>query len=137
MSNINNTGRNILSVMAGVITSSLLFMLAGLIMLLFIASKVKGHGEESDFAENTDTISIGMIAAMFICCLMGGYVTGRISTKSDVIHGSITAAVLIFLLAYISNFSLSGGDVINYLLIIPFTLAGTFWAIRMKKRNKI
>ena len=137
MSNTNNTIRNILSVVAGVITSSLLFMLAGLIMLLFIASKVKGHGEESDFAETTDTVSIGMIAAMFICCLLGGFVTGRISTKSDVIHGSITAAVLVFLLAYISNFSFNGSDIINYLLILPFTLAGTFWAIRMKKRNNI
>lgn len=105
-------------------------------MLLFIASKAKGHGEESDFAKTSDSISIGMIAAMFICCLLGGFVTGRISTKSDVIHGSITAAVLIFLLAYISNFSFTGTDVINYLLIIPSTLAGTFWAIRMKKRKK-
>jgi hypothetical protein len=135
MSNTNNTGRNIFSVVAGVITSSLLFMLAGLIMLLFIASKAKGHGEESDFEKTTDTISIGMIAALFICCLLGGFVTGRISTKSDVIHGSITGGVLIFLLAYISSFSFNGSDIINYLLIIPFTLAGTFLAMRMKKRK--
>jgi asparagine N-glycosylation enzyme membrane subunit Stt3 len=136
MSNTNNTGRNIFSVVAGVITSSLLFMLAGLIMLLFLASKVKGHGEESDFEKTTDTVSIGMIAALFICCLLGGFVTGRISTKNDVIHGSITAAVLILLLASISNFRFNSSDIINYLLIIPFTLTGTLLAIRMKKRRK-
>jgi hypothetical protein len=137
MSNINNTGRNIFSVVAGVITSSALFMLAGLIMLLFIASKAKGHGEESDFAKATDTIGVSMIAAMFICCAMGGFITGRISTKSDVIHGSITAAVLIFMLAYISDFRFNSSDIINYLVILPFTLTGTFLSIRMKKRNPI
>lgn len=136
---MNNTngqiGRNVFSVVAGVLTSSALFMLAGLIMLLFIASKTKGHGEESDFGD-TSTISAGMIAATFVSCAMGGFVTGRVSTKSDVIHGCITAAVLIFLLAYISDFKFTNSEAINYLLIIPFTLTGTWLAIKMKKRNQ-
>ena len=39
--------RNIMSVVIGVIIAAALFSLAALIMLLTIASKVKGHGEES------------------------------------------------------------------------------------------
>lgn len=138
MSNSNkNVGRNIFSVVAGVITSAMLFMLAGLIMLLFIASKVKGHGEENDTEKTKNEISIGMIVATFICCAVGGFVTGRISTKSDLIHGSITAVVLVIMLAAISDFSTSNYDLLNYIVIIPFTLAGTFLAIRMKKRKVV
>ena len=131
------TGRNVFSVVAGVLTSSALFMLAGLIMLLFIASKAKGHGEESDFGKSSGAISIGMIVAMFICCALGGFVTGKISTKNDLIHGSITAVILIFLLVYISEFKFTSTDILNYLLIIPFTLTGTFLAVRTKKKNPV
>ena len=129
------TGRNVFSVVAGVLTSSALFMLAGLIMLLFIASKAKGHGEESDLGKLSGGIDIAAIITTFICCALGGYVTGRISTKNDLIHGGITAVVLIFLLAYISEFKFTSTDILNYLLIIPFTLTGTFLAIRMKKKQ--
>ena len=131
------TARNIFSVVAGVLISSVLFMLAGLIMLLFIASKAKGHGEESDFGKSSGAISVGMIVAMFICCALGGYITGKISTKNYLIHGSITAVILIFLLAYISEFKFTSNDVINYLIIVPFTLTGTFLAIQMKKLKTV
>ena len=130
-------GRNIFSVVAGVITSSALFMLSALILLLFIASKAKGHGEESDFEKFSGGIDIAAIITMFICCALGGFVTGRISTKNDLIHGSITAVILIFLLAYISEFKFTSNDVINYLVIVPFTLTGTFLAIRTKKGKTV
>ncbi len=130
-------GRNIFSVVAGVLTSSALFMLAGLILLLFIASKAKGHGEESDFGKFSGGIDIAAIITMFVCCLLGGYVTGKISTKNDLIHGSITAVFLILLLAYISEFKFTNTDILNYLLIIPFTLTGTILAIRMKKQKAV
>ncbi|MDZ4795266.1 MAG: hypothetical protein SGI83_13380 [Bacteroidota bacterium] len=131
------TGRNIFSVVAGVLTSSALFMLAGLVLLLFIASKAKGHGEESDFGKYSDGIDMAAIITMFFSCSLGGFVTGKISTKNDLIHGVITAAVLIFLLTYISEFKFTNTDILNYLLIIPFTLTGTFLAIRMKKRKPL
>ena len=130
-------GRNIFSVVAGVLTSSVLFMLAGLILLLFIASKAKGHGEENNFGKFSSGIDIAAIITMFVCCSLGGYITGRISTKNDIIHGSITAFVLIFLLAYISDFKFTSTDILNYLLIIPFTLTGIILAIRMKKRKAV
>ncbi|MEO5945945.1 MAG: hypothetical protein ABIP79_03955 [Chitinophagaceae bacterium] len=133
----NQTGRNIFSVIAGVLTSVLLFSLAGLILLLFIASKAKGHGEENNFAKASASISISVIITTFICCALGGFVTGKISTKNDIIHGSITAVVLIFLLAYISEFKFTSTDIFNYLIIIPFTLAGVALSIRMKKRKII
>ncbi len=131
------TSRNVFSVIAGVLTSVILFFLAGLILLLFIASKTKGHGEASNLEKSSDSISISMIIGTFICCAVGGFVTGKISTKNDMIHGSITAAVLIFLLAYISEFKFTSTDIFNYLIIIPFTLAGTTLSIRMKKRKTI
>lgn len=131
------TGRNIFSVVGGVLTSAALFMLAGLILLLFIASKVKGHGEENDLEPLSGRIDIAAIITMFVCCSLGGYVTGRISTKNDLIHGCITAVVLIFLLAYISEFKFTSTDIFNYLIIIPFTLAGTYLAMRVKKRKAV
>ena len=138
MQNPNNqTGRNIFSVVAGVLTSVILFLLAGLILLLFIASKAKGHGEESNLEKDSDPISIGIIITTFICCAVGGFVTGKISTKNDIIQGSITAIVLIFLQAYISEFKFASTDIFNYLIIIPFTLIGTAFSIRMKKQKTI
>ena len=131
------TGRNIFSVVAGVLTSSSLFMLSGLILLLFIASKAKGHGEESGLEKLSGEINITTIITMFVCCSSGGYVTGKISTKNDLIHGGITAAVLMFLLAYIAEFKFSNADIFNYLLIIFFTLTGTMLAIKIKKRNAV
>lgn len=136
MQNPNSqTGRNIFSVIAGVLSSVILFLLAGLIFLLFIASKAKGHGEESNLEKDSDPISIGIIITTFICCAVGGFVTGKISTKNDLIHGSITAIVLFFLQAYISEFKFASNELINYLVILPFTLAGTLLAIRMKKEK--
>ena len=131
------TGRNIFSVIAGVLTSVILFLLAGLIFLLFIANTVNGHGEESNLEKASTPISISIIITTFICCALGGFVTGKLSTKKDMIHGSITAIVLIFLLAYISDFKFTSTDIFNYLIIIPCTLVGTILSIRMKKRKII
>ncbi|MGB3007107.1 MAG: TIGR04086 family membrane protein [Chitinophagaceae bacterium] len=133
----NETGRNIISVIAGVIIAAVIFMLAGLILLLNLASKVKGHGEESDFNDISGNFSIAALIITFSCCFLGGYVTGRISTKKDLIHGAITGLVLTLLLAYISDFSLNGESITYYLTIIPFTLLGTLLAIWFKKRKTI
>jgi len=131
------TGRNIFSVIAGVLTSVILFLLAGLIFLLFIANTVNGHGEESNLEKASNPISISIIITTFICCALGGFVTGKVSTKKDLIHGSITAIVLIFLQAYISEFKFANNELINYLIILPFTLAGTLFAIWMKKESQV
>ena len=131
MGNTNNqTTRNILSVIAGVLIASALFMLGGLILLLFIASKVKGHGEESDLGN----ITLTSIIILSICCFIGGFVTGRISYKSNLIYGAITGSILIVLFALMSNLILDKESVISYLIIISVTLTGTFFAVKMKKK---
>ncbi|HQW44179.1 MAG: TIGR04086 family membrane protein [Chitinophagaceae bacterium] len=129
--------RNIMSVVIGVIIAAALFSLAALIMLLTIASKVKGHGEESDLDGISKVFDVVSFLVIFTCCFIGGYITGRISTKKDMIHGAITGIVLIVLLAYASDFDKSTEAIIYYVVILPFTLIGTLMAVRVKKRKKL
>lgn len=132
MGNFNKqTSRNILSVVVGVLTSVALFLIGGLILLLFIASKAKGHGEESDLGN----ITLAGIILLFVSCFVGGIVTGKVSTKSDWIHGIITGAVLIFLFTIMGNFTIDNESIISSILIIPFTLAGIYFAINQKRKN--
>ena len=129
--------RNIMSVVIGVIIAAALFSLAALIMLLTIASKVKGHGEESDLDGISKVFDVVSFLVIFTCFFIGGYITGRISTKKDMIHGAITGIVLIVLLAYASDFDKSTEAIIYYVVILPFTLIGTLMAVRVKKRKKL
>ncbi len=123
--------RNILSVVIGVLTSIVLFLMGGLALLIFIASNAKGHGEDSDLSK----ITLAGIILLFFCCFAGGFITGKISTKSDWIHGIITGAVLIILFAIMSDFTIDSESIISSILIIPFTLAGTYFAIKQKSKN--
>jgi predicted neutral ceramidase superfamily lipid hydrolase len=127
--------RNVFSVVAGVLVSYVLYLLFGLILLLFIASKVKGHGEESGLKKLSTTLDITSIIALFICCLLGGFVTGKISTKKDMIHGGITAIVSCILLVIISDFDFSNESLVYYLVSILATLLGTTLAIKQKKKK--
>jgi hypothetical protein len=133
--NTNQVFRNILSVIAGVLSATLLFMVAALIMLLVIASKVHGRGEETDLENITQVFDIVSFLVIFTCCFIGGYLTGRISVTKDMIHGAITGLVLTTLLAYSTNFDQSKEAIVYYAVILPFTLVGTYIAIRKKKKK--
>ena len=125
------TTRNILSVVIGVLTSVVLFLIGGLILLLLIASKAKGHGEESDLGN----ITLAGVILLFVCCFAGGFITGKISTKSDWIHGIIAGIVLIILFLAMSEFVVDKESLISTFAIIPFTLAGTYIAILQKRKT--
>ncbi len=129
--------RNIFSVVAGVLVSSALYMLFGLILLIFIASKVKGHGEESGFEKISTTLDIASTIALLICCLLGGFVTGSLSTRKDMAHGAITAVISTILLASINDFEFNTPSIINYLVAILATLFGTSLAIKLKKKKAL
>ncbi len=129
--------RNIFSVVAGVLVSAALYMLFGLILLIFIASKVKGHGEESGFEKISTTLDIISILALFICCLLGGYVTGIISTKKDMTHGVIAAIISSILLASINNFEFNKESIVYYLVSILATMFGTSLASKLKKKKAL
>lgn len=129
--------RNILSVVTGVLIAAALFSLAVLVMLLTIASKVKGHGEETDLDSIAKVFDAVSFIVIFICCFIGGYITGRISTTKDMIHGTITGIVLAVLLAYSTDFDTSTEAIVYYLVILPFTLIGTLVAIRQKRKNQM
>lgn len=122
------TTRNILSVIAGVITAAALFLLGGLILLLNIASKSKGHGEESDLGN----ISLSGIILLVICCFAGGFVTGKISTKKNIVHGLICGIVLVALMTFMGEAAFDNESIISAVIIIISTLAGTFVAEKMK-----
>ena len=62
--------RNIMSVVIGVIIAAALFSLAALIMLLTIASKVKGHGEESDLDGISKVFDVVSFHVIFTCCFI-------------------------------------------------------------------
>lgn len=127
--------RNIFSVVAGVLVSAALYMLFGLILLLFIASKAKGHDEESGLDKISTTLDIASLIALLVCCLLGGYATGRISTKKDMAHGAITAVISSILLASINNFEFNKESIVYYLVSIVATLFGTALAIKLKKKK--
>lgn len=133
----NEMVRNIFSVVAGVLVSAVLYLLFGLILLLFIASKAKGHGEESGLENLSTTLDITSIIALFICGLLGGFVTGRISTKKDMIHGITTAFVSTILLASIFYFDLNKESIVCYLVGILATLTGTSLAIKLKNKKAL
>lgn len=132
MDNTNkHVTRNILSVVTGVLTAVSLFLIGGLILLLNIASKVKGHGEES----NLGNISLAGFFLLFICCFSGGFVTGKISTKNDWIPGTITGIVLLILFLIVGEFTIDKESILSLILIIPITLFGNLVAIRIKKKG--
>jgi MFS family permease len=129
--------RNIFSVVAGVFVSSALYLLFGLILLIFIASKIKGHGEESGLEKISTSLDIASVIALFICCILGGYVTGIISTKKDMVHGSIAAIISSILLASINNFEFNKESIVYYLVSILATLFGTSLASKLKKKKTL
>jgi uncharacterized membrane protein len=131
----NEKIRNVFAVVAGVMIASILFTLALLILLLYIASQAKGHGETSDFENLSKYFGLISYLIIFICCFTGGFITVKISTRKDIIHGAITGIVLTVLMIYFSDFDFSNEAVINYLVMIPFTLLGTLLAIKLKRKQ--
>ncbi len=129
--------RNVFSVVAGVLVSAALYMLFGLILLIFIASKAKGHGEESGLERISTTLDIASTIALIICCLLGGFATGSLSTKKDMIHGAITAIISSILLASINDFDFQIQSIAYYLTGILATIFGTYLAIKLKKKKAL
>ena len=129
--------RNVFSVVAGVLVSAALYMLFGLILLIFIASKAKGHGEESGLEKISTTLDIASIIALIICCLLGGFATGSLSTKNDMVHGTITGIISSTLLASINDFDFNIYSLVNYIVAILATLFGTSLAMKLKKKKTL
>lgn len=133
----NEKIRNVFAVVTGVIIASALFTLALIILLLFIAAQAKGHGEDSDFENISKSFGLISYLIIFICCFTGGFITGRISTRKDLIHGAITGIVLTILMIYFSDFDFSSEAIFYFVVIIPFTILGTLLAIKIKRRKII
>lgn len=131
------TIRNFFAVVAGVITGTAFFMLAGLILLLTQLSQVKGHGEETDFSKINNRFLVFVIFIIAIGGFIGGYISTRISTKKDWAHGAITGFVMAGLLAYITEFNFEAEAILYYITIIGSALLGTWLGIRWKNKNSI
>lgn len=129
--------RNVFSVVAGVLVSAALYMLFGLILLIFIASKAKGHGEESGLEKISTTLDIASVIALIICCLLGGFATGSLSTKKDMVHGAIAGIISSILLASINDFDFNIYSIVNYIVAILATLMGTSLAMKLKKKKTL
>lgn len=127
--------RNFLSVVAGVLTGAALFMVAGFVLLLIGFSGMQRDMDDGDIAKAVNRISLFFLAAIFICSFLGGYVTARISTRRDRVHGAITGVVMAILLAYISDFSFEKEVLINYVLTIGGAMLGAWVAVKVKKRK--
>jgi uncharacterized BrkB/YihY/UPF0761 family membrane protein len=127
--------RNIFSVIAGVLTASLLFGIGGLILLLTQLNKIKGHGEETDVESIASSFTIFSILIIVFAMIIGALVTVKISTRKDLAHGLITGAVCCVLFAYITEFDITADSIVLYLIIMSGAAVGTFIGIRSKKRN--
>ncbi len=129
--------RNIFSVVAGVLTASLLFGIGGLILLLTQLHKIKGHGEETKFDEIANSFTIFSILIIIVASVIGAFITVKISTRKDLAHGLITGVVCCLLFAYITEFEITVDTIVLYLIIMLGACAGTFIGIRTKKKNKL
>lgn len=127
--------RNIFSVIAGVLTASLLFGIGGLILLLTQLNKIKGHEEETDVENIASSFTIFSILIIVFAMIIGALVTVKISTRKDLAHGLITGAVCCVLFAYITEFDITADSIVLYLIILSGAAAGTFIGMRTKKRN--
>ncbi len=125
--------RNIFSVIAGVLTASLLFGIGGLILLITQLNKIKGHGEATDVESIASSFTIFSMLIIVIAMIIGAFVTVKISTRKDLAHGLITGAVCCVLFAYITEFDITTDTLVLYLIIISGAGAGTFWGIWSKK----
>ena len=128
--------RNFFSVVAGVLTASLLFGIGGLILLITQLNKIKGHGEETDVESIAGSITFFSILIIIIAMVTGAFVTVKISTRQDLAHGLITGAVCGVLFAYITEFDITTDTLVLYLIIMLGAGAGTFIGIRTKKKNQ-
>lgn len=131
--NQKDTLRNVLSVVAGVLTGAAFFMLAGLILLLVGFSKIKRDNTEAEMNSITAGFSISILLIIAVCGFLGGFVTARISTRKDMAHGLITGLVMSFLLAYISEFNGEADSLVYYALLIATSAFGAWVVIRRKK----
>ncbi len=128
--------RNFFSVVAGVLTASLLFGIGGLILLITQLNKIKGHGEETDVESIAGSITFFSILIIIIAMVTGAFVTVKISTRKDLAHGLITGAVCCVLFAYITEFDITTDTLVLFLIIMLGAGAGTFIGIRTKKKNQ-
>lgn len=127
--------RNFFSVVAGVLTASLLFGIGGLILLNTQLKKIKGHGEETDVESIASSFTNFYMLIIVIAMTLGAFVTVKISTRKDLAHGLITGAVCGVLFAYITEFDISADTIVLYLIIISGAVLGTLIGIRTKKRK--
>ena len=75
--------------------------------------------------------------ALIICCLLGGFATGSLSTKNDMVHGTITGIISSTLLASINDFDFNIYSLVNYIVAILATLFGTSLAMKLKKKKTL
>ncbi len=128
--------RNIFSVIAGVLTASLLFGIGGLILLITQLNKIKGHGEKTDVESIAGSFTIFSMLIIVIAIIIGAFITVKISTRKDLVHGLITGAVCCVLFAYITEFDITTDTLVLYLIIMLGAGAGTLIGMRTKKKNK-
>lgn len=129
--------RNFLSVVAGVLTASLLFGIGGLILLLTQLNKIKGHGEETDVERIASNFTLFSVLIIVIAMITGAFVTVMISTRKDLAHGLIAGLVCCMLFAYITEFDMTADTIVLYLIIMMTAAAGSFIGIRIKKKNQL
>ena len=129
--------RNFFSVVAGVLTASLLFGIGGLILLITQLNKIKGHGEETDVESIASSFTIFSMLIIVIAMIIGAFVTVKISTRKDLAHGLITGAVCCVLFAYITEFDITTDTLVLYLIIMLGAGAGTLIGMRTKKKNQL
>jgi len=129
--------RNFLSVVAGVLTASLLFGIGGLILLLTQLNKIKGHGEETDAERIASSFTLFSILIIVIATITGAFVTVMISTRKDLAHGLIAGLVCCLLFAYIAEFDMTTDTIVLYLIIMLAAATGSFIGIRTKKKKQL
>lgn len=129
--------QNFFSVVAGVLTASLIFGIGGLILFITQLNKIKGHVEETDMESIAGSFTLFSMLIIVIAMVVGAFVTVMISTRKDLAHGLIAGIVCCILLAYITDFDLTTDSVLLFLIILSGAAAGTLIGIHTKKKRKL
>ena len=127
---VTGTGKNILAIVAGVLTTGAITIVCFFIGTLLIA------GDESP-TKSQENISLFLMGfGLFAGSLIGGYITASASTQKNYIPVILTGIIVLVIIGLLSipySSSMQNSDVLYGLIILLLVIIGGFIKLRKRK----